>query len=80
MSRYSADDRGGNLVAKNIAQQFEQGEDDDQHQETGEDHPEVDEEVSKHVVVEQRREAGAEDAPAGGGALEGVFTAARAIH
>ena len=69
------DHSGRNLVAKNVAQQFEQGEDDDQHQKTGEDHREVYEEVAKYVVVEQSGETGAEDAAAGGGALEGVFAA-----
>ncbi len=75
MSRYSATTVAGTWLLKNVSEQLEQGEDDDQHEECGENHPEVHEEIAQHVVVEQCGESGAKDAAASGGALEGVFAA-----
>ena len=50
-------------------------EDENQHQESGKDHPQVDEEIPQHIVVEQGGKAGAKDAAPGGGAFESILAA-----
>ena len=60
------------LIAQDVAQQLEQRENQQQNEECGKNHPQVDKEIAQHIVIEQRWKAGAENAAAGGGALERV--------
>ncbi len=64
---------GRNLVAQNVAKQFEDGEHERQHQHCGQDQREIHHEIAEDEVVENHGKAEAEDAGAGGSALEGVF-------
>src|SRR5581483_10052654 len=67
---------GRNFIAQDVAQKFEEREHQNQDEKRGENHPQVDEEIAQHVIVDQGGEAGAEHAAAGGGALEGILGAA----
>ena len=61
------------MIAKNVAEQFEQREDQQQDQECRQDHPEIDREFPKHVIVEQGGKLNAKESEPTPGAVKRAF-------
>src|SRR5690349_18166712 len=68
-----ADGERRNLVVKDVAKKFKEGEDQQKHDERGYDHAEIDDKIAQDIVVKDHWKTGAEKAAAPGGTFEGVL-------
>ena len=66
------------LIPHDVAQQLEQGEHQQQHQESGDDHGEIEHKAAQHIIVEDGWETKIEQAPAPGQAVVDAFAKGRA--
>ena len=68
------------LIPHDVAQQLEQSKDQQQHEESGDDHRQVQSEVAQHIIIEDGWEMKIEQAPAPGQSGEHAFAKGRSRH